>query len=412
MAALLLAGSALAIGACHSSVTDASGEGGAGPDTGTGGDSGGAGSGGSTSGAGGGAAAGAGGKAGASGGAGGAAGGGGKGGAGGTAGAGGKGGAGTGGATGTGGVPPATMSACAGSVKINTQPFGCKFAWGADNAQGLTSYLNFVATWIGDETRGGLDAALQTNVSCQDCQLVSQVASTNAMVVFYAYFIGFQACKQGGFCDCNTHPNQANLCTNGAQWIRDNHATIVKMYGEYAKKVYAASPNKPTIWWLEGDYIQYSDTTTQTNALSYTELGQLASEIVCAIKAGQPNAIVGMNHSPWIANDVANDFWSSEPTDVLDLVWTQGAGDTTFFPNSGSYNSATANYSWIHTKTGLPIMVETNYATAGQPDRWTTTTVANIDMRIAEGVIGVKVSAPASNYQSTLQSIGPLTICQ
>ena len=33
------------------------------------------------------------------------------------------------------------------------------------------------------------------------------------------------------------------------------------------------------------------------------ELGALAEDITCAIKNAAPNAIVGMNHSPWLADD-------------------------------------------------------------------------------------------------------------
>ena len=184
------------------------------------------------------------------------------------------------------------------------------------------------------------------------------MANTGTMVVFYTYIIGFQACLQGKFCDCDQNPNSPNLCTNGAQWIRENRATIVNAYGQYAKAVYANSPNKPVIWWLEGDFIQYSY-TKQSSPLRYEELGALARDITCAIKSNMPNAIVGMNHSPWITDPQAVGFWAAQPKDVLDLAWVQGAGDQDNFVNAGDYNSTSARFSWLHKFTGLKIMAET-----------------------------------------------------
>jgi hypothetical protein len=346
---------------------------------------------------------------------------GGKGGAGGNAGAGGgagttggKGGAGgVAGTTGAGGAAGAggtTTTAMCGTtpVNINMNPFACGFGWGATNASGRPNFLDFVSTWVGDEANGGLTSfsATATNNACQDCQLVQQVASGSSMVVFYAYFIGFQACKVGTFCDCNTDTDGHTLCTDGAQWIRNNRATIVNMYGQYAKKVYSVSPNKPVIWWLEGDFIQYSD-TTQSMPLSYAELGSLSRDITCAIKLNEPNAIVAVNHSPWITNDQSTGFWGAQPMDVVDMVWVQGQGNTGTLPNSGSYNAQTATYTWLWQFTGRPIMAETSYAGAGADDLWTTTSAANIDARITSGVIGVNVVNPNSNLQSAVQSLTP-----
>jgi hypothetical protein len=275
-------------------------------------------------------------------------------------------------------------------------PFNCEFAWGSYNN---ASFQDFVATWVGDETNGGLNnwSATGTNSSCGDCNLVQSIASTDRMVVFYTYFIGFQACRVGGYCDCNTEP-PPNLCSNGAQWIRDNRAQIVRAYGEYARVVYQRSPNKPVIWWLEGDFIQYSY-ADQTNELSYAELGALSRDITCAIKSNMPNAVVGMNHSPWINDDQFRGFWNAQPNDVLDLVWVQGAGDSGTFPNS--WGQSTANYRSLNMITGRPIMAETSY---GLPDRWSTTTASNINARISEGVIGVMINQLVNNSTTNLQT--------
>ena len=284
-----------------------------------------------------------------------------------------------------------------------TNPFGCKFAFGSYQSNLLNS-LDFIGTWIGDETNGGLNSwsATGTNNSCGDCNLVKSVAGQSGkFVVFYTYIIGFQACKQGGFCDCNTH-SKPNLCSNGAQWIRDNRAQIIRAYGEYARVAHQNSPNKPVIWWLEGDFIQYSYTTDQTNPLTYAELGQLAKDITCAIKENEPGAIVAMNHSPWISDAQMKGFWGAMPPEI-DVVWLQGPGDSNVLNNSwaktGCYDSLRK---YVNRR---PMMAETSY---GTPDRWTTTTVANINKRIAQGVIAVHFnSTPTSNDISKIASYRP-----
>ena len=300
------------------------------------------------------------------------------------------------------GFPDSKGTSGSGCTVGFTNPFGCKFAFGSYEND-LLSSLDFIGTWIGDEPNGGLNSwsASGTNNSCGDCNLVRQVANQNGkFVVFYTYFIGFQACRQGRFCDCNTS-NPPNLCTNASQWIRDNRAQLIRAYGEYARVVHQASPNKPVIWWLEGDFIQYTY-EDQINAFSYEELGKLAKDITCAIKTNEPGAIVGMNHSPWINDDQMKKFWGAMPPEI-DIVWLQGPGDDNVLNNSwaetGRYDSL-AKYSGYR-----PMMAETSY---GRPDRWTTTTVENINARIAQGVFAVHFnSRPTSGELSTISRYRP-----
>jgi hypothetical protein len=52
-------------------------------------------------------------------------------------------------------------------------------------------------------------------------------------------------------------------------------------------------------------------------------------------------------------------------------------------------------------------MAETSYAGRGANDRWSTTTAANINARIANGVISVLVNNPPTNYQSAFTALNP-----
>ena len=163
---------------------------------------------------------------------------------------------------------------------------------------------------------------------------------------------------------------------------------------------------------LEGDFVQYTG-ASQTNPLSYAELAQLAEDITCAIKANMPNAVVAINHSTWNANDVTNNFWASLNAVNYDMVWTSGAGDANGFFASGttstSYNGATATYAYVHKITGRTIFVDTSFGLSATGDSWSNAGAANVNARIADGVVAVNVTSPDSSYRTNIAALGPLS---
>ena len=307
------------------------------------------------------------------------------------------------------GTNTGAATSCASTFK---NPFpNCKFAWGSISSH--TAPLSFQSVWIGGENNGGLSSwsATATNSSCGGCNLARTMAGiANNFAVFYTYFIGFQAKNQGGLGDCNTK-SPPNLCTNASAWIRANRAQLINAYAQYAKAVYAASPSKPTIWWLEGDFVQYTD-AGQVTPLSYVELGVLAHDIACAIKTNEPNAIVAMNHSPWITNTSLNQFWANMGPEI-DMCWLQAPGDQEVLNNSYANNGRWDSLS-VHIK-HRPIMAETSYVSlsGARGDGWTTATAAQINTRIAEGAIAVLFNQ--NNYSTsaitTLNSQLNTTMC-
>jgi hypothetical protein len=335
--------------------------------------------------------------------------------------------AGSAGSSGAGGTSGGNE--CATPVTVNEDPLGCELAWGSEgNAGNRASFLDFITMWVGDEPNGGL------NGDCYDCALVRQLALTNARAVYYAYFIGFQA-RTAGFGDCNTDRTDGqNLCTRGAQWIRDNRARLIDMYGNYAKLTHAASPNKGVLWLLEGDFVQYTY-ADQSNELTMQELAGLASDIICAIKSNAANAHVAINHSAWLANEVTDQFWAAmdgrttrqgdrwvstpgarRPISITDMVWTTGAGNNNGFitvgTNSTSYNGATAKYSYLATASGKRLLVDTSFGPSQQADSWSNIGASMLNQRIAEGVSAVNVTQPPSDYAARLSSLQTQSTCQ
>jgi len=332
----------------------------------------------------------------------------------------------TGGMTGTGGTSATggttgTTGSCAATA-LNEQPFGCVFAWGTNSSGGSLAsdgYLQFISNWVGAE--------IQQNgniTRCSGCSwLTNNVASTNLIPVFYAYFIGYLG-HANGFPDQNT-TGGASLATGGAYTIRKYRAQIVAAYATYANQVHAAWPTKPLVWLVEGDFVQYTDNTqvnypsasgsspgapsSTVDALSYAELGQLAADIACAIKSNMPNAVVAIDHSTWNADDVTNSYWGAMKSVNYDMVWTSGVATANGFfstgTNAGSYNGKTATYQYVHTLTGKTILVDTSFGASAMGDSWSNTTAATINARIADGVIAANVTTVPANYSSAVGSL-------
>jgi hypothetical protein len=341
----------------------------------------------------------------------------------GSTGEGGSGGAATGGTTGSGGAATGGSSALGGGDSgsascgstSNQYPFGCHFAWGT-NAGGAVSqytYLQFVSNWVGSEV-----AADGSISSCDACDwLTGRVAKTNLVPVYYAYFIGFYG-HANGLADGNQNPGGANLTTGGAALIKANRAKVIAMYAWYAAETYKVWASKPLVWLLEGDFVQYAG-SSQTGPLTYAELGQLAADITCAIKSNMPNAVVAIDHSSWNADAVTKSYWGAMAAANYDMVWTTGVGDNNGFLDAKatgtSYNHATATYAYLHTLTKRTILVDTSFGLSAAGDSWSSSTVANINLRIADGVVAANVITMPSGFEQNVTtmspSLDPVTTC-
>ena len=326
--------------------------------------------------------------------------------------------AGRGGATGVGGSGgPATM-ACTGAQALNPNPFGCTFGWGRQTPSGSGSlssynYLQHAAMWVESGVR-----ADGTYGNCGGCSwLTGRVASSSLIPVYYAYMIGYYG-HMNNLPDQNVRPAGPNLATGGAALIKANRDKVIQLYARYAQETRAVWSTKPLVWFLEGDMIQYTE-TSQTSALTMAELGTLAADITCAIKSNMPNAVVAINHSTWNSNEETNSFWTEMKRAQYDLVWTTGVGDNgNFIERAGApgyYNAATATYAYIRNYTGKNIIVDTSYGASAMSDSWSNQSASVLNAHIANGVIGVNIANnPPSNYQTIATNLATMlnTTCR
>jgi hypothetical protein len=317
-----------------------------------------------------------------------------------------------------GGQDSATTDASAAN------PFNCKFAWGEPVPGGsLTSYtwLEFMTSWAGYE--------IQANGSISSFDnggFLSTMAATEMVGVYYAYLIGYYG-HANNLPDGNlAAAGQPNLTTGAAYLLlRDPtganapcHSTttfcadnlIIQAYAYYAKKTYAAWPTKPFIWLIEGDYIQYTDTsqvasltstTGASAALSYAQLGQLAALITTAIKSNMPNAVVAFDDSAWISDVDRPLYWTGIKQANYDMVWTTGVGNNAPFVNAGETASS------YNGMTGKKILVDESAGASQQADTWSDQSATTINSLIADGVIAVNVSGAPSTYQANVTTLDP-----
>src|SRR5262249_178063 len=156
-------------------------------------------------------------------------------------------------------------------------------------------------------------------------------------------------------------------------------------YASYAKQTHAMWPTKPFVWLMEGDFIQYTDstqvasltsTTGKAAGLSFAQLGQLAALITDAIKTNMPNAIVAFDDPAWIADPTRPQYWKGimDAGSKFDMVWTTGVGNNVPFLNAGQkatdYDGMTGTYAWLHSTTGKPILVDESAGASQQADTW------------------------------------------
>jgi hypothetical protein len=309
---------------------------------------------------------------------------------------------GNGGAAGTGGA-----GACG---TLNLHPFGCEFAWGIADPGGSSyssyGYLDFISYWV--------DSSISpsgTYDTCYGCTWLASLAGTNLTPVYVAYIIGFLG-HANGIVDGN-QDGARKLTTDGAELIRDHRQAIVDAYAWYAQKTHAAWPDKPLVWMLEGDFVQYTD-DGETNPLSYDELAALAADITCAIKGNMPNAVVAIDQSSWDSDDVTNQYWGAlaKANVNYDMVWTTGVGNNDGYIESGTddttYNHATATYAYLHSLTGRTIMVDTSAGISAAGDSWSVASSDDLDARMAEGVVAADITGtPPDNLESNLATLRP-----
>jgi hypothetical protein len=298
------------------------------------------------------------------------------------------------------GGAPTVSNRCGETTRLLGNPLACEFGWGANPDNAIPGFVDFASRWVGYEPN--------IATRCDGCSWLQSFGNNAAVPVYIAYFAAYRANIEDGLGDCNLDFDNNNLCTGGAQWIRDNRANLIEIYASYARRSYAALSNRPVVWIVEPDFSQYIE-NSQSNPLSFTELGQLATDIMCAIKSNMPNAVIALNHSTWMAGAELRNFWNAMPLDLIDMLHITSSSNVPggYFNNGDANNREDGTFAFINQLTGKPIIADTSFGVTTMQDSWSTASAATLNARIADGVAGVLIYPTPGDYAQRINALAP-----
>ena len=335
--------------------------------------------------------------------------------AGGTGGAGGaRGGAGgasggRGGTGGAGGLGTTGTGGTGGVVAINKVFGSCRFHFGAidGNAKSntaLTPQLDiFTPGWMGQKDT--FDMMSVCTETASNGQLVNKVP------VIVAYVAAFYAKRHFGRCDCNVTSCGSNndLCHNGAADIQQNLTAIINVYKSYAQGFASCyGTTKPIIFEMEPDWYQYTYTNSQTQPMTAAQAGTIMGQFVDAVKQVLPNAVFSLDISPWVGSngmDNGADWYSH--FDMTKFTFINTSGGSTDATSATIRPGNLMTWAGVSQVTGKPILADTGYgvngSSAGHDANWDV--VANINARIADGVVALTQYNPNSSWGTTIANV-------
>ncbi|HEY4104337.1 MAG TPA: hypothetical protein VGM44_10615 [Polyangiaceae bacterium] len=214
-------------------------------------------------------------------------------------------------------------------------------------------------------------------------------------------------------CDCNvtTSPCVAanDLCHVGAQRIQQDFTDIVNAYKSYSSGFAACyGTTRPIVFEMEPDWYQYTVTTTQSQAWTPQQAGQMMGQLVAALKTSLPNAVFSIDVSPWVGSngtDNGKAWYANFDMTQFTFVNTSGGGTNANTEKIRSSNNMT--WSGLNQVTGKPILADTGYGANGQAvgedPLWDM--ASNINARIADGVVSISQYNPNSNWGSTISGL-------
>jgi hypothetical protein len=335
--------------------------------------------------------------------------------AGGTTGAGGSG---SGGNAGTGGT-----SAAGGATGATGKVFSqCRFHFGTIDSLATSSSNNpSIASQIDFFTPGWMKGnTFDQSYVCKEANAGGSLA--NIVPVDVAYIAAAMVERSHSLCDCNVTSGNCgggNLCSTGAYWIANDWASILSAYQSYSSGFAACyGTTKPIIFEMEPDWYQYTGSGQKnpsggSAAWTFAQAGSRMTELVNALKTSLPNAVFSLDISPWVGTDNNTGsngsdngarWYSSFSMNLYTFINTSG-GST--FANGTKIRGNAMTWGGVSTATGKPILADTGYGaagvSAGEDSNWNLP--ANINARMADGVVSISQYNPTNTWGGTISSI-------
>jgi hypothetical protein len=309
---------------------------------------------------------------------------------------------GTGGTPGTGGTTDGSGGGGSGG-KVWSQ---CRFHFGTIDSvakaagPSMISELDFFTPgWMGQSD------SFDMGYVCDEGKAGGVLG--NQVPVIVAYVAAFYAKRHSGLQDCNV--GTPSLCEKGSEVIQQNLTAIVNTYKSYAQGFASCyGTTRPIVFEMEPDWYQYT-ISQQSKPMTAEQAGSIMGQFADAIRSALPNAFLSMDVSPWVNPDNGSDngkqWYANFSMGAFTFMNTSGGGTSA---NTASIRSSNAmTWAGLNQVTGKPILADTGYgangSSAGHDQNWDV--VANINARIADGVVAISQYNPSSNWGNTISSI-------
>jgi hypothetical protein len=311
----------------------------------------------------------------------------------------------TGGTKATGGTPStggtkATGGAATGGTPSTGTVFGqCRFHFGTIDSKATGAGASMISQ-IDFFTPGWMLGTFNQGYVCTE----AAGSLAGKVPVDVAYAAANYAKSHHALCDCNVSGcSGGDLCTYGAQYITQDWAAILSVYSSNSAGFAACLGGRPIIFEMEPDWYQYT-ISGQSQPWSAATAGTNMTALVNALKASLPQARFSMDISPWIANN-GSAWYTNFNMGLFTFINTSGGG--TDANNVRIRSNNTMTWAGVNTVTGKPILADTGYgaagASAGEDPNWNV--AANINARIADGVISICQYNPTSGWGNTIAGI-------
>lgn len=267
----------------------------------------------------------------------------------------------------------------------------CRFNFGFKDGTANINEADIIAqyTWAG------------ASITSDIIGMLNKCKSGNKTPAVYMYIIA----KSSGLGDCNTG---GGLCSQGANYIRDNKDKIKGYYRDYASAIKNTfGVTEPVLCIMEPDYYQYTYSSQQGGGLSFQDAGQFMGELVDIVKEQLPNALISLDISPWIEDQGATNNWlNAMPLSKVQFMSTSGG----ISQAGSSLIKGDNRLSWkkVYDITKKCIIADCGYGTGGvgtgHDADWDN--VSNLNDRISDGVLAIIQFSPKQDWGNTIKNIG------
>jgi hypothetical protein len=300
-------------------------------------------------------------------------------------------------------VWPALSLVLLWTFQIQAELNPCHFNYGMPFKSATYAYpseLDFLSIWVGDSEDFNI---YWEGAMLKACLPGGKMAGRTP--VYYSYIAAFTARRDQQLKDCDV--GTPSLCQKGANFIRQYKPRILAQYAKYASETAKIwGTEKPIIWMMEPDFYQYASGTQQEGGpITFTEAGALMGEMVATIKKSLPNAIFSLDISPWVANPAS---WYAA-FDMKAFTYINTSSGRTEADDVRIRKANPMTWSAVHLLTKKPILADEGYgvggASIGHDDTWDVP--ANLNARIADGVISIGQANPRTDWNGIIVATRP-----